>query len=497
MLAQDFYANCRLSMYKYFITQLTTIMKTGYIYFATAVFSLLAFQDLTAQIDLDNLYNYSNQTVPNYIGLDNTTNNNITNAGATLGRVLFYDKLLSVDNSTACGSCHLQEHAFGDPATASVGANGTTGRHSMRLINARFSALAQFFWDRRANTLEQQTTMPIQDHAEMGFSGANGDPDLDSLFRKMNATDYYSRLFRFAYGDSVVTEQRIQLAIAKFIRSIQSFDSKYDQGRVAAPNDRAPFNNFTANENEGKALFLAPPTFGPNGNRVGGGLGCGGCHRAPEFDIDPVTENNGVIGSFAGGTDLTNTRSPSLRDVMNPNGQANGPFMHDGSLVTMEEVLDHYNSISLNADLDIRLRPGGSPQQLNLTPQERSDVIEFLKTLTGSNVYTDVKWSDPFNSDGSLTVLPLITTPNDTDTTTTGIVTVDAIDFHVYPTLASGNIFIKYSGDMAAKQVEIYSMSGQLILQDQLQERVDVSNLQPGNYFVKVEREVRRFIKTE
>jgi hypothetical protein len=89
-------------------------------------------------LDLNNLANYANQQVPPYIAKDNTpANNPLTDAGATLGRVLFYDKKLSVDNTIACASCHLQQHAFGDPAQASSGVNGTTGRHSMRLINAR------------------------------------------------------------------------------------------------------------------------------------------------------------------------------------------------------------------------------------------------------------------------------------------------------------------------------------------------------------------------
>lgn len=248
-------------------------------------------------IDLENLANYANQPLPNYITRFNGQSNPITDKGATLGRILFYDKNLSSNNTISCASCHQQANGFSDVAVASQGVNGTTGRHSMRLINARFGAEAKFFWDERASNLEIQTTMPIKDHGEMGFSGTNGDEPFSALLTKLSNIGYYKELFKFVYGSEEVTEVKIQNALAQFIRSIQSFDSKYDAGRALAPNDGAPFQNFTAQENQGKNLFLAPPTFDANSVRTGGGLGCQGCHRAPEFDIDPNALSNGIGGS--------------------------------------------------------------------------------------------------------------------------------------------------------------------------------------------------------
>ena len=152
-------------------------------------------QKFGTRIDLANLANYANQSKPGYIIKDNSAGNSITNAKATLGRVLFYDKQLSINNTVSCGSCHIQKFAFGDTALASLGVeNGRTGRHSMRLINARFSDEVKFFWDERAATLEQQTTKPIQDHAEMGFSGQNGRPVLSTLLSKIQGIDYYNDL---------------------------------------------------------------------------------------------------------------------------------------------------------------------------------------------------------------------------------------------------------------------------------------------------------------
>ena len=167
------------------------------------------------KIDLTNLYNYESQTIPNYINRDNTQGNTITNEIATLGRVLFYDKKLSVNNTISCASCHLQEFAFGDPGALSVGVNGETGRHAMRLVNSRFSQEVRFFWDERANSLEEQTTMPIQDHIEMGFSGQNGDPGIDDLIDKISAETYYQELFTLAFGNPLISEERMQDAMAQ------------------------------------------------------------------------------------------------------------------------------------------------------------------------------------------------------------------------------------------------------------------------------------------
>ena len=356
-------------------------------------------------VDPTNLANYANQGKPAYLvpAKDNTGGNTITNPKATLGRVLFYDKNLSIDNSISCGSCHKQQFAFSDTAIASKGvAGGLTARHTMRLINARYAVETKFFWDERAATLEIQTTKPIQDHAEMGFSGLSGRPGIASLLTKLQAIGYYHELFKFVYGDINVTEARMQECLAQFVRSIQSFDSKFDAGRAVVANDGQPFPNFTAQENLGKQLFITPPVFDPAGNRISGGAGCNGCHNAPEFDIDPNSGNNGIIGRIApaGGIDITVTRAPSLRDVTNTAGIENGPLMHTANLATVQNAVGHYNTINIapgNTNLDPKLRPNGQGQKLNLTGAEQSALVAFIKTLSGTNVYVDRRWSNPFN----------------------------------------------------------------------------------------------------
>jgi cytochrome c peroxidase len=365
---------------------------------STLTESLLAFGP---NVSFTQTENYANQAVPRYITRDNTGQNAIQNRTATLGRVLFYDTNLSVDNSISCASCHKQAFAFSDTSVASKGVlGGVTVRHSMRLITARYAQESKFFWNERAESLENQTTMPIQDHLEMGFSGQNGRADMAALLKKLAAIPYYKEMFTWAYGDANVTESRMQTALAQFVRSIQSFDSKYDVGRAQVANDAQAFPNFTAAENQGKTLFLTPPVFNAQSQRIGGGLGCQGCHRAPEFDIDPNSRNNGIIGVIGSNAlDVGNTRAPSLRDLVNPAGVLNSPMMHTGAIRALPGMLGHYNSINnnpRNTNLDARLKPNNIGQQLNMTPAEINAVVQFLQTLSGKNVYTDKKWGNPF-----------------------------------------------------------------------------------------------------
>lgn len=340
---------------------------------------------------------------PQYIQKDVRNGQAIDDKRATLGRVLFYDKSLSDNGTIACASCHQQAHGFSDTAQRSIGLNGeVTSRHSMRLVNNRFAIEQRMFWDERALDLEDQVLQPIQDHIEMGFSGSNGQPGIHVLLQKLQALPYYKELFAWTFdGDSTVTAGKIALALTDFVHSIESFDAKFDDGftNLAALNQ--PFQNFTAQENQGKALFLTPPSLNINGVRTGGGAGCAGCHQPPEFDIDPNSLNNGVdhVAGDPSSADFTNTRSPSLREVIGPNGDPNGPMMHTGDFIELTTVIEHYNEVipdANNLNLDQRLKRGPNTLKLELTTQEREALEAFVKTLTGSTVYTDQRWSSPF-----------------------------------------------------------------------------------------------------
>ncbi|MFL5386055.1 MAG: cytochrome c peroxidase [Longimicrobiaceae bacterium] len=311
------------------------------------------------------------------IATDNTpAENPVTDAGATLGRVLFYDPRLSASDGTSCGSCHVQSLGFGDARQRSVGfAGGLTGRHSTALANARFYRRGRFFWDERAPSLEAQVVTPIQDATEMGMP-------LDALVQKLSATPYYAPLFTRAFGSGTVTSERIASALAQYVRSLVSAGSRYD--RAIAAGGPANLSTLTAEERAGEQLFR---------NR-----GCAGCHTTVAQVMDSV-HNIGldavVTDQGAGGGAF---KAPSLRNVA-----VRGRYMHDGRFTSLMEVVDFYNAgVQANPGLDRRLRaPDGSPRRLGMTVAEKAALVAFLRTLTDSAFLAAPKFSDPFAAPAS------------------------------------------------------------------------------------------------
>lgn len=328
-----------------------------------------------------NSFNYENVILPNHFLAngtaqeDNTPNNNpITDEGATLGRVLFYDKQLSVNNAVSCASCHDQSTGFSDVNTLSVGFNGElTARNSMGLANAKFYDNGRFFWDERAESLEEQVLLPIQDAVEMGLT-------LDELESKLQNEAYYSVLFTRAFGDDEISSERIALALAQFVRSMVSYQSKYDEGLAQTNNQNANFPNFTASENLGKNLFFSNRTR------------CSDCHDTNAF-VGDRARNNGLDAVLTDeGRNDGEFKVPSLRNI-----ELTAPFMHDGRFSTLEKVIEHYNSgVQNSADLDGRLRQGNGVRRLNLTDAEKQALVNFLRTLTDEEFIFDEKFSDPF-----------------------------------------------------------------------------------------------------
>lgn len=436
---------------------------------------------VAATIDLNNLVDYEAQVVPNYITRDNSANNFPSNEKSVLGRVLFYDKQLSLNNTIACASCHQQQFAFSDTAQTSVGFDGgLTDRHSMRLVNARFGQNERFFWDERAATLEAQTSQPIQNAVEMGFSGQGGQPNLDSLIRKMNQIAYYPTLFKFVYGDTVITEARIQTALSSFVRNLHSFDSKFDVGLAQTGNMMAPFSNYTADENAGKNLFLQPPGQG--------GAGCQACHRAPEFDIDPNILNNGVIevANDPNAEDLTNFRAPTMRDIFNPQGVMNGPLMHNGKFTSMLMVVQHYNSIEeVNPQLDQHLKgPNNTGQNLNLTATQMNQLVAFMKTLSGNQLYTNPAYSDPFDANGNITVIP----------STAGLGEVWQNQVRLYPNPFATQIQFDLATNAAS--LEVYDLTGKRVFSEVVGKTgtIPTSDWKSGVYLVRIQDQKTKIV---
>ncbi|MEM7374002.1 MAG: cytochrome c peroxidase [Bacteroidota bacterium] len=315
----------------------------------------------------------------------------VTDPGARLGRVLFYDKLLSINNTVSCGSCHKQAFGFADPVASSVGFKGAvTPRNSMTIVNPILNN--HFFWDSRAESAEELALEPVQNHIEMGMEA------LTKLPPKLASTSYYEKLFIDAYGSPSITIPKISNALGQFLNSMVSYNSKFDKGME---ND---FADFTPLELKGKELFFSPKTQcsschadgnfaapdGPNQEYGSGGRDLSGQSR-----INPKgTANIGLDVNYSdNGRQNGKFKIPSLRNIA-----LTAPYMHDGRFETLEEVIHHYSKrIQPHQDLDGKFRSlNGNVVRLNFTPLEVESLIAFLHTLTDEQMVTDPKFSDPF-----------------------------------------------------------------------------------------------------
>lgn len=327
-------------------------------------------------------FDYLNEfnKVVNEFGQVNDASPEITNDGATLGRVLFYDANLSLNNAISCASCHHQDKAFADGQALSTGFQGKiTPRNSMAIINPATNN--NLFWDSRSSSALDLALKPVKNHIEMGME------DMDHLTIKLKAIEYYPALFEKAYGDQNITEERIGNALAQFLCSIRSSNSKFDQGAKNA------FAEYTPLEKLGKELFFSEKTK------------CARCHSgknfsAPDFPHGAYGQPE-VKGTANIGLDVVykdegkgdgKFRIPSLRNIA-----LTGPYMHDGRFNTLDEVIEHYNDgIANHPELDHNLMADGKPIRMNLSKFERDALVAFLNTLTDLEMTKDPKYSNPF-----------------------------------------------------------------------------------------------------
>lgn len=341
-------------------------------------------------------------------GVDNTpADNPITDAGATLGRVLFHDKRLSKNATIACASCHRAPAGFTDPVVASEGfEGGLTARTSMPTVEVRFYARGRMFWDERAASVEDQVLRPIQDTVEMGLT-------LAELVERVETAPYYAPLFEAAFGDPSVSSERISRALAQYVRSIVSFESRWDEGIAQVASIADPFPSFSAEENRGKAIFFGqhdPATRGL----------CGSCHmrqnplaarppNAPDVPFVNVAffqsvgpSDNGLppregdlgVGAIVGDARANNLfKPPSLRNIA-----LGAPYMHDGRFATLEDVVEFYDhGITATPNLHPALRnPDGTPLRLHLSAADKAALVAFLHALTDDTLAIDPRFSDPF-----------------------------------------------------------------------------------------------------
>ena len=307
---------------------------------------------------------------------------------ATLGRVLFYDRNLSLNGSISCGSCHMQAFAFADNHQFSRGLNNSfTSRNSSAIFNSGHSK----FWDGRAADFDTAVFMPVMNHLEMDVF------NLNLLPVKLSTLSYYEPLFTTAYGNTIITTSKIKQALATFLSCLSSHDSKYDHQQL------------NGLERQGSALFCGKAT-------------CANCHNGQDFN--GWSDNYENIGLDVNYPDIGRGRItqdefdygkfnvPTLRNI-----ELTAPYMHDGRYKTLREVIDHYSDglqDSRNLSWILREVPEDSIQwdpfrgimvnnpsqypmkRINLTEDEKRALEAFLNTLTDVSFISDPRYSNPF-----------------------------------------------------------------------------------------------------
>lgn len=328
-----------------------------------------------------------------------------SNAISTLGRVLFYDRNLSVNNTVACASCHKQAYGFADNQAFSLGFAGKpTTRNSMPVQNTRNLIMFEtvdfvarpgdffgghLFWDGRESVLQKLVLQPIGNHIEMGIA------DAETLTTKLSVLPYYSSLFKDAFGTPELTSERVATAIATFCDNIVTSNTRFDQfnqNRFITNAESKVNAELSPLELEGMLLFEQK-------------YDCNSCHG--------VQSTNGYVfnGTFANiGLDEEYTdpgrqkvtgnpadagkfKIPSLRNVA-----YTAPYMHDGRFATLEEVVGHYShGIADHPNLDPKLQDAsGHARSMNISDHETQAIVAFLHTLSDQSVLSDPKFSDPF-----------------------------------------------------------------------------------------------------
>tara|TARA_B110000046_G_scaffold16912_1_gene16142 strand:+ start:6298 stop:7407 length:1110 start_codon:yes stop_codon:yes gene_type:complete len=337
-------------------------------------------------INLEDIYSQDETTYTLAIGdfpAPNFNGNPLTQEGVKLGRMLFYEKMLSKDNSISCGSCHLQENGFSDPEILSEGVGGSLGkRQAMSVFNTAWHT-SEFFWDGRSHLLRDQSLKPIQDELEMNET-------LENVVEKLEAEEEYRGQFIKVFGDQQITSERMSLAMEQFMNSIVSNQSKYDQYLSGT-------SSLNESEERGRELFFAEynPSFPETS-----GADCAHCHSGFNFSNNRYM-NNGLdkeidqddIGReevTGDATDKAKFKVTSLRNI-----ELTAPYMHDGRFSTLEQVVNHYNDgINVSPTVDPALEYT-TQTGLMLTDQDKEDLVAFLKTLTDETLSTDERYSDP------------------------------------------------------------------------------------------------------
>ncbi len=305
--------------------------------------------------------------------------NPMTAAKVELGRYLFYDRRMSINGTQSCGSCHRQELAFTDGRARAEGATGQLHpRGSMSLVNVAYAPLLTWAHP-TLDSLEEQSLIPMlgDDPVELGMKGREAE-FLDVVRRDPT----YRKMWPAAFpSDDPVTIANVTRAIAAFERSIVSMRSPYDRYRWGGESSA-----ITAAAKRGEILFSSSEKAGCF--QCHGGWNFGGAARFVNTGVSKYeAPNRGLYEKTQRAEDIGEFRVPSLRNIA-----VTAPYMHDGSLATLEDVIDHYAAGGKfdHANKSRTLHP------FTLTSAEKRDLMEFLQSLTDAEMLHDPRWGDPW-----------------------------------------------------------------------------------------------------
>jgi len=393
--------------------------------------------------------------------IDTTWRPLINDDVATLGRVLFYDKKLSALENIACASCHDQASSFADDVAFSEGVNNPTRRNSMQLNDLAWTDNENFFWDMSKNDIHEMIVLPLTDENEIGA-------DMDEIAVKLSSTTYYPELFENAFNSTEINEEKIVEAIVQFMHSMTTFNSRFD--------------HLSDNNLEGitDQELLGLETFS---------FFCSECHmegdRADLFglpeeeDIElfewvpfifnnglPITEDDHGVGEWFGPEMNNLYKMPTLRNV-----ELTGPYMHDGSIETLEEVIEFYSSDTEQNEWTFFTFEGG----FGFTEEEKDGLLAFLKTLTDHEFIADEKFSDPFG---------ISDLANGEDETFNKLV--------VKPNPMGDFSIIEFSGDSDSKtELKVVNQVGQEIINEIIigtSYQLNKANFSSGIYYLNFKR---------
>ena len=294
------------------------------------------------------------------VGILSPSNNPLTMEKATLGKTLFFDTRLSRDGKMSCATCHSPDHRWSDGRIIPLGSeNVPNARRTPTVLNSAW--LTSLMWDGRAGSLEAQAVLPITTPHEMNF-------DIAALIERLQTIKGYRQLFSQAFGDEAINQKRVTQALASFQRTLVSNAAPFDRWIVGDE------NAINESAKRGFALFS-------------GKANCVACHKSWRFtddsfhDIGLRTEDIGRGAKVPPQVTLMQYafKTPSLRDL-----PINGPYMHDGSMLNLEEVIKHYEKGGIE-----RKSRSLEMKRFELTDAERLSLIEFVKTLDGGHLKVD------------------------------------------------------------------------------------------------------------